>query len=112
MSEKTKEFDRIWLQTCGDSMSEWYGDITWCHDKIHDDDVGYVNEALYDIAIAQRDELLAALIALVNYDNYETEYDGRMYSICHSCGKQDHNDHGPNCEFSAARAAIAKVKQS
>lgn len=43
----TKEHDRIWLQTCGDSMSEWCGEITWCQDKVHDDDVGYVNAKLY-----------------------------------------------------------------
>jgi len=60
MSE-SKEHDRIWLQTCGDPCSEWNGEVTWCQDKIHDDDVGYVNAKLYAEVEQQRDELLAAL---------------------------------------------------
>lgn len=58
--------------------------------------------------IAAAPELLAALQALVDYDNYETEYDGRIFSICPDCGKQDGN-HTERCEFVKARALIAKA---
>jgi hypothetical protein len=57
MSDKGKVFDRIWLQTCGNSMSEWYGEITWCQDKVNDDDVEYFRA---DIVESQRRELAAA----------------------------------------------------
>ena len=56
----------------------------------------------------QRDELLAALKDLVCYDSYSTEYDGRIYDICPSCGAQD-GEHKAHCEFLFARAAIAKA---
>lgn len=49
--------------------------------------------------------LLQALKDLVCYDSYSTEYDGRMYDICPSCGGQD-GDHKAHCEFLFARAAI------
>ena len=59
MIEKPKEFDRIWLQTCSDSMSEWYGESTWCHDKVNDDDVEYVSAKLYAEQAARIAELEA-----------------------------------------------------
>ena len=88
-----KEFDRIWLQTCGDSMSEWYGEITWCQDKVHDDDVEYVSARLYAELKQQRDELLAALNAI---------HELRPLGIGSS-------EYALTVE-SMARAAIAKVK--
>lgn len=48
---------------------------------------------------------LEALKALRAYDGYETEYDGRMYTICPSCGKQD-GEHAVGCEFKTADEAI------
>ena len=58
----------------------------------------------------QRDKLLVALKSLANFDSYETEYDGRMYSICPSCGCQDSVEHRDHCDFLVARAAIASVE--
>ena len=58
----------------------------------------------------QRDKLLVALKSLANFDSYETEYDGRMYSICPSCGCQDSEEHRGNCDFLVARAAIDSVE--
>ena len=54
--------------------------------------------------------LLASLEDLVCYDSHEVEYDGRVFEICPSCGKQDHDDHRPACEFLTARAAIDAAK--
>ena len=56
MSDKQKVFDRIWLQTCGDSMSEWYGEITWCQDKVNDDDVEYVRADSIEALRRERDD--------------------------------------------------------
>lgn len=53
-------------------------------------------------------ELLAALMELVEFDSYESEYDGRMYTICPSCGDQD-GEHREGCSFTTARALIAKA---
>lgn len=72
MTDKTKEFDRIWLQACGDSMSEWYGEITWCYDKVNDDDVEYVSAKLYAEQAAQMntamDERIAAGVRIVELE--------------------------------------------
>ncbi|MCR4305071.1 MAG: hypothetical protein NUV63_12765 [Gallionella sp.] len=77
MIEKPKEFDRIWLQTCGDSMSEWYGEITWCHDKVNDDDVEYVSAKLYAEQAAQMntamDERIAAGVRIVELEQQRDE---------------------------------------
>lgn len=52
----------IWLQCPNrDSMSEWYGGVTWAEDQINDDDTKYVRADLFDAATKQRDDLLAAL---------------------------------------------------
>lgn len=64
-----------------------------------------------DLLIAAAPELLAALQALVAYDSHQTEYDGRVLSICPDCGKQD-GEHTGQCEFVLARAAIAKATGS
>lgn len=44
---------------------------------------------------------LRGLVAeMAEHDTYETEYDGRMYSICHGCGAQDGEPHrDPNCLY-------------
>jgi hypothetical protein len=47
---------------------------------------------------------------MLEYSTYETEYDGRMYSICHDCGAQDGEPHrDKNCLYLRARAAIARA---
>lgn len=47
----------IWLQCPNrDSMSEWYGEVTWAEDPIHDDDTKYVRADLFDAVTKQRDQ--------------------------------------------------------
>jgi hypothetical protein len=41
MTKQTKH-DRIFLQVCDDEDSEWCGEVTWCEDRIHPDDVKYI----------------------------------------------------------------------
>jgi len=50
-------------------------------------------------------ELVKHLETALDWSSYQTEYDGRMYSICHSCGGQD-GEHTSDCELPAMRAAI------
>lgn len=51
--------------------------------------------------------LLGLVKEMAEHDTYETEYDGRMYSICHGCGAQDGEDHrSPSCVYARAEAAI------
>lgn len=59
--------------------------------------------------VNSHEALVKALTALVQLDSYETEYDGRMYTICSSCGAQlsEGKQHSDNCDFTAARAALA-----
>lgn len=49
MTDKAPE--RIYLQwTCeeSDESPPWDGDVTWCRDKIHSDDVEYVRADLVE----------------------------------------------------------------
>jgi hypothetical protein len=59
---------------------------------------------------AQRDKLLVILKAVSEYETYETEYDGRIYSICNSCGAQDSQPHRESCDYKVARDLIAEVE--
>lgn len=44
---------------------------------------------------------------MADHGTYETEYDGRMYSICHGCGAQDGENHrDPDCIYVRASAAM------
>jgi hypothetical protein len=54
-------------------------------------------------------ELLDALKELVDYDTYETEYDGQMLTMCHQCGWLETGSHDKGCMFEKARAAIARA---
>lgn len=66
---------------------------------------------LLDALDAQTAEIarLRGLVAeMAEHGTYETEYDGRMYSICHGCGAQDDEEHrDPNCLYVRARAALS-----
>jgi hypothetical protein len=69
MSETCKNApDKIFLQWGDGSAwnSGWDDGVTWCVDQINDDDVGYVQEALFD-GVAQelknKTEVLEAYIA-------------------------------------------------
>jgi hypothetical protein len=63
MSETMKTApSHIWLQYPNkDSMSEWYGEITWCEDQQNDDDIGFVRADLFFGSVKKLNELLAAI---------------------------------------------------
>ncbi len=66
MSEPRKAPNTIWLQVDPEGESydpEYYDadDMTWCKDKINDNDVEYVRADHVAEIEKQRDELLAAL---------------------------------------------------
>ena len=71
---------------------------------------GHANEHAAAKLFKSAPKLLAALKDLVCYDSYSTEYDGRMYDICPSCGGQD-GEHSLRCEFEFARAAIREATE-
>ena len=87
---------------------------------MEESDMAYIAAANPDAVLALLDELrrlhaenrelLRALKAVSEYDSYQTEYDGRMYDICPSCGKQDDDEHSERCSFSIAQRLIAKVE--
>ncbi len=54
-------------------------------------------------------KLLASLEKLSEYDTYETEYDGRMMTVCPSCGWLETGDHGSGCNFTEAKKLIAEA---
>lgn len=65
-------------------------------------------ESSYNLGLAQQEiERLRAELKkmrwfveeLAAHDTYETEYDGRMYSICHGCGAQDEQEHSQRCLY-------------
>jgi hypothetical protein len=60
---------------------------------------------------ADLSELLAAAREMIQWAEYETEYDGRMYTICQSCSGQD-GDHHPSCKLDAFRALITQAEGS
>lgn len=72
-------------------------------------DVMRANAAHIVRCVNSHEALVNALTALVQFDSYETEYDGRMYTICSSCGAQlsEGKQHSDNCDFTAARAVLA-----
>ena len=45
--------DRIYLQVCKDSMSEQYGEVTWCQDRVYDSDVEYIRADLAEQQLAE-----------------------------------------------------------
>ncbi len=59
----------------------------------------------------QRDavRLVNALRSIVDNDTYETEYDGRMLVICHSCGLLERDGHSPHCDYAQARAVLTSI---
>lgn len=55
------------------------------------------------------------LDALVTYEeaagySFETEYDGRMYEICHFCQSQD-GAHNSTCEYPQIKALVEEASQ-
>lgn len=47
MADSTKH-DIIYLQVCEDEESEWLGEVTWCQDRINNDDVKYIRADLVE----------------------------------------------------------------
>lgn len=61
-----------------------------------------------DALDAENKRLRGLVREMAEHDTYETEYDGRTYSICHDCGAQDDEEHrDPNCLYVRARAALS-----
>lgn len=50
MNESTKH-DAIYLQVCDDDEDPWCGEVTWCQDRIHDEDVKYIRADLVEARI-------------------------------------------------------------
>ena len=57
MTEQTKH-DRIFLQVCDERMSEWYGDVTWCEDRVHNADVEFIRADIVKEQLAAKDAVL------------------------------------------------------
>lgn len=53
-------------------------------------------------------EKLINAVKLINRE-YETEYDGRMYTMCSSCGAQDDQKHKVYCGWPKLDDAIAAL---
>ena len=73
--ESTKH-ERIYLQVCDDSMSEWYGEVTWCQDRVHDEDVEYRRADLVEDELAAKDTQIALLREALE----DALYSGNPYS--------------------------------
>jgi len=59
MTETTRH-DRIFLQVCDDDDSEWCGEVTWCAERIHPEDVKYIRADLVEqqLAASQKREVM------------------------------------------------------
>jgi len=67
---ESTQHNRIFLQVCDDENSEWCGEVTWCEDRIHDDDVEYIRADLVDqlrAALALARHSLLACAAMVGH---------------------------------------------
>lgn len=85
------------------------------HSEAHADLIVELHNSAWDLldtidAQAAEIERLRGLVSeMAHNDTYETEYDGRMYSICHDCGAQDGEAHRrPDCLYVRARAALSQ----
>jgi hypothetical protein len=58
---KQPKHDRIFLQVCEDSMSENFHEVTWCQDRVHDDDIEYIRADLVAERLAAMDAVLKQL---------------------------------------------------
>jgi hypothetical protein len=54
-------------------------------------------------------KLLASLEELAGHDTYESEYDGQMMIMCHSCGWLEKGTHLPECSYLSAGKLIAEA---
>lgn len=55
-------------------------------------------------------KLVEALEEALSWSEYETEYDGRMYTLCHSCGGQD-GEHKSDCSVDKYYTLLAAYKK-
>ena len=77
---KREAAEKIYLQLCDDSMSEWYLEITWCKDRIHDEDIAYIREDIVEGRIAELERMNRQLAAdivpfLLEQKNLEQQRD-------------------------------------
>ena len=72
------DYERIWLQA-GTGSWEITGDVTWCQNKINDDDVEYVRVDLYAALKRESEEWRG---------KYEI-----LEDIANSCDPSDSNEH-------------------
>jgi len=90
-----KRPDWIYLQWEGDGE----GDVTWCVDKINDDDIKYLCDGAAEARIAELEDALYEL---------ECSYDETADDDCHWCGCAlfnpytqtiDHEQHAKDCRW-------------
>ena len=64
------------------------------------------------IELFRKDKLFLKSLQIINADDfeYETEYDGRMYSICMLCKKQD-GKHSKDCIKTKLQQAITEAEK-
>lgn len=96
--------EEIWLQCPNrDSMSEWYGEVTWAEEQINNDDTKYVRADIAELLTKQRDELLAALTYVIE----DLELRASLKEDEEERGVVDIGDGA----YTQAKAAIASVKE-
>jgi len=72
MTESTKH-DTIYLQVCDDDESEWCGEVTWCQDRIHDEDVKYIRADLVEQQLAAAHDLLRQARESIEWIRHRSE---------------------------------------
>jgi predicted nuclease with TOPRIM domain len=68
MAESTKH-ERIFLQVCENEDSEWVGEVTWCQDRINDDDVEYIRADLVQQQLADSESVQTLLSQIRRIDH-------------------------------------------
>lgn len=61
MAETTKHHERIWLQTEPEST----GEVTWCEDKINDDDIEYIRVDLFTCLKTENEQMRDKCLRLI-----------------------------------------------
>ena len=87
--------ERIWLQSDDDPESDWFAEliVTWCQDKINDEDVEYILATKYAEMEAENERLVEALeiIAKAKYAEMEAENE-RLRSAAQFAYRKHHLD--------------------
>jgi hypothetical protein len=76
MSEKIPKY--IYLQHSEDYDPEWGDEMTWCEDRIHDTDIGYIRMDAHEEELMAAQERIAELVRIHAADldewNRHTEF--------------------------------------